>query len=430
MSTSLSTIHRCTLGGADFQLEDFTFEGRPVVNNGVRTGTQVVLRGQGWLEAGDAAGLAAAITAAMGSCEVSGEDFEAFGPGSVSLLKLPAATCLNGGPHVAFKVEGGLQDAGLARHFSFELAAETIQISGGGGDETTPAYGLTLETAPDGLRVVTWTGDITAAAGDAYEQFTTLLEDFAKAYALPLWVVSHRFEQNVAGDRGRFTVRAVESAEPLPAAGSEDFAVDGTGSSRLARDEQMRMTLVLDYDLAFRGDVDKLVTILRPQEWPVLSETVERTRFPHPRVRASFVTLTGGNGNALMNWDARLDYTAPGVGIYEERRYSGLPPVLVLSEQSVGRLVFSGSLVGAGVYIDPPQPPAGLALLERPRRVWAEPNGIERRTEWSYVLAIAPGDKVKPEDVVKLLARPTKINGTDIPPIPRPLFGSAAKPAQ
>jgi hypothetical protein len=425
MSTSLDTLHRCTLGGSSFQLEDFTYGGRPVVNSGVRIGTEVVLRGEGWLEAGDAAALAAAISAAMGSCQVSGKDFEVFGPGNVSLLKLPSAQCLNGGPHVSFEIEGGLQDAGQARHFNFELSAQTIEVSGGGGEETPASYALTLETSPDGLRVVTWTGDIAAAAGDAYEQFTKLLEEFAKGYALPTWVVSHRFEQNVAGDRGRFTVRAVESAEPLPAADPEDFAVDGTGSSRLSRDEQMRMTLVLEYNLAFRGDVDKLVALLRPQEWPVLSETVERTRFPHPQVHATFVTLTGGNGNALMNWDARLDYTAPGVGIYEERRYSGLPPVLVLSEQSVGRLVFSGSLVGAGVYIDPPQPPAGLVLLERPRRVWAEPNGIERRTEWTYALAIAPGDKVKPEDVVKLLARPLKINGKDVPPIPRPLFGSA-----
>jgi hypothetical protein len=415
----LDTLHKCSLGTSDFQLEDFEYGKEPVVKDGLRVGDRVFIRGTGWVEAASATALATALAAAETPFSTSGDNVQIFGPQSSLMVDLPAAVCVNGGPHVSFKVGRGLQDSagGVLRRFDFQIAAETKAFPG--GSSPGPSYSGKVATAPDGLRVVTYNGEIVGDPFSVPDEFRKVLDGFRQLYTLPLWVASYELETNIDQDRGRFRITFTEMAYPLPHEGTDDdkgyknFAVEGSASLRRDRDEQMRLVRSWTFDLLVVGDVDKLLTVLRPN-LPILRETVSVTVFPHQRVSAEFVTVTGGNGNALMNWQAAFHYEHPAVNVYRQLTYPGVDPVLVRKERTVGRLTFSGSMTGAGVFIDPPPAPKDLVLLEQPRRSWVVVNEIERRTDFSYVMAIGPGDRVTPAELLAALQRPVD----KIPPIP------------
>lgn len=410
----LDSIHRCSIGSAGFQLIDFEEVNEPVVRDGRQTGRRLSLRGDGWVESDPAnpTDLAEKIVSAVSAFTLSGRDVIVYGPSGSTLRSIPAASCLNGGPHVGFRILPGLRDAAGIRRFGFEISAETVELNG--QPAAGPTYQVKVETSPDGIRIITWTGELSTGAGSAAAAFVELGETFSKAYPLPRWSLSHTFEQNLTGDKGRFTLTVEENHTDLPANGTAAVAVSGSASVRTVRDEQMRLTTVYDFDVLVTGDVAQLLTELRPKV-PVLHEVVHVGKFPHQRLTASFVTLTGGNGNALMNWSASFVYVMPAL-IHDPIQFGGTD-ILFVATKGVrpGRLTFTGFSVGAGVYINPPAVPADdYPLAEAPVITWSAPNEIERRTAWTYVLWVHPDEILNVERLRHMLLRPTQ----NVPPIP------------
>lgn len=414
MPTALATVHKCSIGSADFQLDDFEEDNAPIVKDGRQTGRRLSIRGKGWVEAeeGDWGDLLIRVKEAANSFSVSGKDAIIYGYGNNPIRSIPAAMCLNGGPYVSFKILSGLAPGSslLTRRFEFEISAETLDLSG--SPPAAPTYQVKVETAPDGMRVITWTGEISTVPGGVQSAFDTMGETFRNAYPKPRWVLSYTFEQNLVGDKGKFSLVVNESVEDLPGVDEATFAVDGSASFNRERDEQMRLTRTWSYDLAVVGDPMALLTVIRPVDVPLLRESVQLGRYPHKRLQATFVTLTGGDGNALLNWTCRFQLEdAPKV--YDRVEYPGLVPIYVARPLSDPTLRVSGSAIGAQTWIDAPTLPADWPLLEKPRRTREVLNAVEYRIEWDYLVGLPPDSKTKFASQLALLFRPK-----DVKPLP------------
>jgi hypothetical protein len=414
MSTALANLHKCSIGSADFQLEDFAEDNDAVVKDGRQTGRRLTIRGTGWVEAesGDWGDLVVRITEAVQSFSTSGKDVIIYGFANNPLRTIPAAMCLNGGPYVNFKILPGLgaSSSSVTRRFAFEISAETLDLSG--QPPAAPTYQAKVETAPDGLRVITWTGEISTVPGGVQDAFDQMGEQFGKAYPQPRWVLSYTFEQNLAGDKGKFTLVVNESAEDLPGVDDKTLAVDGSASFVTDRDEQMRLTRTWGYDLAVVGDPVALLGVIRPAGVPLLRESVQFGRYPHKRLQASFVTVTGGDGNALLNWTCRFQLEDAGK-VYDRVEYPGLVPIYVARPLSDPTLRISGAAIGAQTWIDPPTLPADWPLLEKPRRTREVLNAVEYRVEWDYLVGLPPDSKTTYASRLVLLFRPK-----DVKPLP------------
>lgn len=321
---------------------------------------------------------------------ISGEDFEIFGPGDVTLTKVLAAKCVGGGPHIECSVRPGLADAQGARHFNFTVSAETV-ADATEPDDTQPASRRSVATGPDGLRVITWSGEL--VSDDLGGAFTALLKSFRDLYKLPTWVVSYEFQEGGDG-HASFTLAATEMREGLPqlttgdGEAATDGAVDGQASFRVERSEQMELIKTYAYELVVVGDVEQILAMIRP-EGHILRESVDVQRYGSQRLRALFVTLEGGDGSALMAWNASLHYEQP-EAVYDVRYYPGVQPVLIRRPATMGRLTFSGSATCAGVFLPAPRPPASLFMIDQPRVTHTRVNAVEFRVDWQYVVAVDP----------------------------------------
>jgi hypothetical protein len=414
MSTALANVHKCSIGSADFQLDDFDEENAPVVKDGRQTGRRLSIRGRGWVEGegGDWGDLLVRVKEAADAFSVSGRDAIIYGYGNNPIRTIPAALCLNGGPYVSFKILPGLTPGSSlsTRRFEFEISAETLDLSG--SPPAAPTYQVKVETAPDGMRVITWTGEISAAPGGVQSAFDKMGETFRKAYPGPRWVLSFTFEQNMVGDKGKFSLVVNESVEDLPALDDATLAVEGSASFVRDRDEQMRLQRTWSYDLAVVGDPVALLAAIRPQGVPLLRESVQIGRYPHRRLQATFVTLAGGDGNALLNWTCSF-HLSKAATVYDKHRYPGLVPIYVAQPLDDSTLRVTGSAIGAKTWIEPPTLPSVWPQLAQPQRGWRVLNAIEWQTDWEFFVAIPPDAKINLADQLKLLSRPL-----DVKPLP------------
>lgn len=388
--TEFPDLHACTLGSTSFQLQDFKLREDPIVVGSVRVGSKIAIDGVGYMQADTPGGFATALAQTFASFRVSGQDFEIFGVGGVSLIKLTNATCRRGGPYVSFDMLEGVQTPALQRAFRFRVLADTILLPDATDDGTSATR--SVDTRPDGLRVITWAGELTG--DNVADRFAAVVGDFRDTYAWPRWVTSHRFDLNATGDVGGFQITGKELRGDLPVGPiGEAVAIDGDAVMRRGRDEQMRLTRVWDYDLLITGiDYQQVVDRLRAnvqaivgETTPILRESVQVTLISELRLRASFETLAGGDGNPLLNWTQSIRVVRP-ADVYSEVRYAGADPLLVREPAPVARLVQSGSAIGAGVWIMEP-PPLGDAYLAEPDVSYSLINGVERQTSWSYVRA-------------------------------------------
>jgi hypothetical protein len=418
--TAFSNMLRCTVGGAALQLEDHRYSERPIVRGGGRAGSVATLSGQGWLEAADHSALAAALRAAEDNFRVSGQTIQVYGPGNVLLHELSSASFVEGGPHIEFTIEPGLQDGYGARRVTFTATGETTVDPGSGEQPNVPER--RIATGPDNLKAVTWSGQISST--DIQATFDQLRAKFSEQFKPSThWVISYELRQSDTGTKGAFSLTATELVDDLPES-PQGTAVSGRASFSRERDDQMRLTRTYEYDLVVVGDVDAVLDLIRP-EGLILRESVSVGYYAQRSLRASFTTLAGGDGTALMNWQASFRFE-PSDFTYDEHRYPNTTPVLVQRPQGLGRVAFSGSATGAGVFIPPPSRPSTLRLLEPPQINQVRVNAVEYRTDWQYVWA---WDR-ELEPLMYMLARPAENLPESPLPESKPRHPPAVPPPQ
>lgn len=415
-AAAFSGLNACSVGGEAFQLDDFSYRQEPIIRFGATIGAKITGQGEGWVEADDPGSLAAALSIAAGSFTQAGIDFSVWGLGGQELLTIPAAECILGGPHISFELLGGKDEATLVRRFRFTVSADTASADG------IPR--LATDTGPDNLKVVTWSGELfggSAGEGPVGEQYQQLLGIFTGQYAYPNWIVTQRFEMAATQDQANFNLVATQLAAPLPGAGGGATVVDGEGEEdTVNRDEQMRLTRIFTFDLVVVGDPQQVITQLRQlvqqqinaaaangsvatNTGTILREQTSVSLNRHVRVKATFESLEGGNGNPLLNWSATFRRTDD-QDVWEQHSYPGITPVLVKVPAVFRKLYQTGSATGAGKWFMPPPPLYPSQLAEEPDINFQDINSVEKQTTWSYVMWVDDSTQL----TLTKLARPTQ----------------------
>lgn len=397
------TILRCSYGGTVLPVTLVDWDhGTSVVTPG-KPARRAAITCDAWIDATDYTDLQAKIEAVVAALSVAGKDFKIF-EGSVVQGQILAADCKDGGPHVDINIDRGLTTAAGVKAFKFSVSGETA---------SDDSYQESIVTRPDGLREITRTGEVSELDGVTFE--ASALAAFLVAYPRTLWIHSHKIDRDVPGSSVKYSLQARELRDPLPAIAGNmtDLAVEGTGTYRVERDEQMRLSTTWDFNLLMTGDYAQMLAYLRLQVTTasglILSESYQVTLHTETRLSASFRTLKGGNGNALTAWSQRLALTGNDT-TFGIRQYIGPDPILVRNPKTIRRLVQSGSAEGIDAYIKAPPPLYPDDLLEAPNVEYAWINETVRQTSWTYVMAIDEDPSV---DSIK---RPTSIDFYGPPP--------------
>ncbi len=414
-AAAFATLHACSVGGEAFQLDDFGYRQEPIIRYGATIGAKLTGQGEGWVEAADAGSLAAALSIAAASFQVAGVDFSVYGLGGQELLTISAAECILGGPHISFELMPAATEPALIRRFRFTVSADTASADG------IPR--LATDTTSDNLRVITWSGELFGgAAGDrpVGEQYQALVNTFAGQYPFPYWVHTQRLEVAATQDQATFNLQATQLAAPLPGGGSGATVVDGEGQENtINRDEQMRLTRIFSFDLIVVGDPQQVINSLRSlvqaqissptvqvsgtSAGVILREQTSVSLNRHVHVKATFESLEGGNGNALMNWSQTFRRTDK-QDVWDMKTYPGILPTLVKVPHVFRKLYQSGSATGAGQYPRPPAPLYPNQLADQPDINYQSINGVECQTGWSYAMWMDDETKL---DITQLM-RPKK----------------------
>lgn len=412
-------LHRCTLGTSAFQLVDFKWREQPLPRGGFVV-FKVAIEGHGYVEADSPAQLTTRLKDVADSFRTPGLNFEVFGLGGASLVQLEASDLTGGGPLIGFEIMEAAQDPPLTRSFRFTLLGERIAQPRPGTEpeEDVPAE-RRLRTRPDGLREIAWAGTMSGKGLEA--RFIKLIGRFRKLYPWRRWIVQYEFTQNAAGDFAAVLITGTETVFDLPGPDEPDglpMVRDGDGVLRWERDEQMRLTRVWEYDLLVVGDAMVVRDLLRNElvklignGGVILRETLSFGLVRENRLRLSFETLAGGNGNSLLNWTQTFRVHDPWP-TYEVLDFSGAEPMILRRPRGLGRIVQTGLAIGAGVWVKEPDPVLPDLLLEQPEISYTYLNETERQTTWTYVMGFLPNSE--PLGGVKLAAleRPAKPNAT------------------
>jgi hypothetical protein len=388
---AFDSIFRISLAAGTFQLKDYRHRAEPIVKDNARTGTKHTIEGEGWVEAADWASFVTGLGATTSAFRRSGLDVEIFGPGGVSIVKLTKASSTDGGPHCGFEVANFLdgEGAGLARTFRFTITSNASDTDAGGDAEDS--YKTDTETRPDGLTTVTRKGTVSGAgASGIFEDGA--LADMQDVYAWPDWVVNYQTEVDPDDTLLTYEIKAVQMAEPLPGDEHAVQAIEGAMSDRSERDEQMRLTRTIQHDyLVVGGDPQTLRAELYdalPQDTEgnppvVLRESWEVSGVREVRLKASFTILSGGDGNALMDWEQSWEVERP-ADVIQAVTYPEGKPQLIYTPQAGFAYVQRGRAVGAGQYPVEPDPILPALLSSRPKVVFDEKNAVEKETAWEY----------------------------------------------
>jgi len=268
---TFDNLFKCSLGGETFQLADYTFKIEPIVDAKVgRTGTKLELTGEGWVEVTDASTWSAALGAASEAFQIDGVDVVIVGPNSQVEAAIYAGTCLLGGPNITLEVLKQSGGAALVKNLRFTAKGE---CNANQSKQPEVTLKTKIATRPDGLTIVTITGEIKGQGSSDY-MTAVLLPQFQAQYPAAQYVTNYEYTSNAGGDDVTFEATFAQLAEPYPPAGAGNTIVDGDTTTRTERDEQHRLVNTTSYDLLFTGDPGALVDALRPQT-PVIPSKPE-----------------------------------------------------------------------------------------------------------------------------------------------------------
>jgi hypothetical protein len=407
----LSDFMTCNIGGAAFQLLSYGLKEEPVVDaTKGRTGTKITLTGEGEITGTTQAELNANLSAAFASFGRSGQNLFITGLGGATEIALPAAACLNGGPHLTWQVEPQ-SDRPMQRNVQFVAAAEVGYGKDPTGNTPQNHYTQTIETRPDFLKTVTREGEV---GGSGAMQFflLTALPEFQAIYKWPYWVVSHRVAQSddATSTKVTYTIKAVELIGPLPTDGGFDQAVEGSAQTRVDRDEKFRKTTEWTFDLLVDGDPVSLLQTLRP-DGTILAESYDLEFIKENRLRASFTKLESADNNGLLDWNVEMkvqDETVPHEGI----EYPFGNPVVLVGQAPLYRITLSGTAIGQGKWVKPPVKPYGQGGKTGESEKLGEIsfkslNEVEKQTSWTFTFVFAE-HPVLNAAALAVLNRPSK----------------------
>jgi hypothetical protein len=414
---TFDSILKCSIGGTSFQLLDYSVKEEAQTKEGTgRTGTKVTIQGRGEIEASTTSAFGTAIGSTLAAMRPDGQDVIITGLDNVVEYALLAAQCLDGGPFVSVEIGEQMKEgAALVKPVKFTVNGSNVSGSGG-GTPTKDKYTVETITQPDGLRGITYNGEIHGDGGENYFRNTTLVRLLAQ-YPAGRWVFSYKFDKNDTDNSVSWSVRFIELVNPLPTS-QFGWSVDGEVATRRDRDEQMRFVEETNIDLLVVGDPIALLAFIRRSiAGVILKENFETTKHKEQRLRGSFTTLRGANGNDLLNWEQTLETDKEDVPL-KTIEYEIMPPVFVQIEK-VSRHVQRGSAIGAGRYPKEPDLIYDAKYLEGKRRVTFAPlNAVEKKREWSYTFVFRSPPALTP-DLMAKLDRPAQ-----------PLFYNVPAPTQ
>jgi hypothetical protein len=363
------------------QLEDYSLTTSPIVKDAQgRVGTTVTLEGEGYIENADATAFATALQTAASSFSFSGGTIEIIGLGGVTELLLAPVDFLNGGPHASFEILGK-PDSGLRRQVKFKATGENAPKNG--GQPTELSYKVETSTRPDRLRQITRSGELAGAGISAYME-AVLKPLILATYPAGQWIPSYKLDRNFKDDRGTYSFTFIELRDALPAAGNSQV-VDGELTMHVDRDEQMRKVTTKTADMVVIGDAIAIATSLRPRPPAiVLRESLEYTSFKENRLRVSFTTLEGANGNQLLDWGQSFTANYDNNPVAVES-YPGTFADYYYKPRSGNLYTQAGRAVGAGKYPKEPDPVLPL-FSDKIEVTYKQLNQVEYETTWRYVL--------------------------------------------
>jgi hypothetical protein len=398
---SYDDLLRCSIGDASFQLEDYSVEDAPVLEeiaSGPGAGTGATSYGRryrlscrGFLVGDDAADYAAKLQAFTRAVRRRSQNFIIYGLAGEVEFELLAAQCVQGGPYVTVKRSEQSQGSPLRRDLSFTVEGQTIETDDGGGGGSTPqtdTYRTTTEKRPDALLSIRRAGELKGVNLTAYFDDTTYAQ-FRAAYPLPNWVVEFRKEEDAAGSTLKYELTAIELIEPLPVhAGTE--AVDGTYSHKQEDDASTwRVTETYAWDLLIVGSAEAMEARIRPVGANVViaRSSVEITGLRERRLRATYTTIRSSHGSGfLLEWQNDLDFARESTFPTVAKEYDGgANPLIHYGPTPVYRTSQRGRAVGL-MKIPPPAPRVrDVTELANPDRITVRRlNALEWETSWAY----------------------------------------------
>ena len=374
----------CSVGTASFQLRDFSMKAAPVVKaNQGRVWTDVTITFEGWVDGTSPADLSTKLAQVTQSFGVPQQDVIITGLAGATEAAIYAIGCLEGGPFIEWEMLKG-SDEILTRRFNVTVTAKYFD-PGNGSSQAQPydTFKLTTAVRPDGLSTVTRGGESHGPQADAFF-LNTILPAMQANYPLPKWVVNYNHEQS--GDLKQtsctYTVTAEEQFANLPAIAGAT-AVNGEASTRMERDEQYRLTTVIEFDLAVVGDPYKLRDSLKPAG-TILRSSSRVTMLREQKLTCSFTVLSGADGNNLLDFKQSFKQSRFEVNTFESISYPGLDPLVYKKPTEPQRYVQSGRAVGAGVFPRPADPLFDSNYAAPSEIDYQTLNFYECETTWTY----------------------------------------------
>jgi hypothetical protein len=404
MAAEFQNLFLCSYGPADFQLTDYTVSESAEVKQGEgQLGTNAAVSGVGYVEGSSPADFAAKLAAVRAAFRAGGRPLFVYGLAGVLEYSLLPAASSDGGPHVqAFNFLPSGDEPALVKRFTFTVGCK---VSDDEEDEDKRnKYTVRTQTRPDRLRVVIFEGEIRGTTSTAFFS-DVVLPGFRAAYPATTWTLATDAVRNLTETRVEYSAAFTELASPLPPGPAGTEVIDGEVNFSLENDERGRQTIVAAWDLLLVGDAFATAQKLRPTPPLVLlRERIDYTRIHEKRLRATFTTLGGTEGNALLEWEHTLD-TQPEGQVRVPFEYAGLTPQFG-GRAALYRAVQRGRAVGLQAYIKEPAPLYDAKFYEGPPRVVYRPvNRVECETTWEYQFVNSVAFKVD-AGVLKKLQRP------------------------
>lgn len=388
--SDMSGLLSCNYGTTSLQVETMGVDEEPIVKQDQgRVGSKVTVKVTGYVDGTSAADFAGKVTAAYADLLISGRDLVVTGISGSTLLTLPAAACLEGGPHV--KYTSKLGDVPLRMVFELSVVGNQPYDPDKKG-KPIDAWKLDTQVKANLLRTITRTGDIQGASTPGFF-LSTVLPAFQSAFPLPNWVMTWEYANSGDSQESKlsYSVVAQELAGPLPSTNADE-AVDGDFSISTDRDEQFRLTTTFTWDVVLIGDPEGLLISLRQQaqvyagkDKVIFKESAQSNWLQALRLRASFTVLKSAAGNPVMNYQQSFEIQRS-AATFEVKTYAGADPFVVQKPTGVERLVQSGSATCEGVYLRA-QSPRYNSHLEPPQIKYEDlGDGVQYRSSWTYVM--------------------------------------------
>lgn len=412
---SLAWIMQIRFGTiSPFQVLSCNVKRSPVLgDSGVRLGTRIEVSGEGVLTADTPADFAAAIGDLVAATDQAAQDVVITGLGGVVIVSLLAAQCVENGPQVEIELSDGT--APLQQKIKFKATGATAGTGDSEGDDVVDEYTITTETKTNELQVVTYSGSLLGPNLLAWIRGTKLGQVKA-AHPWPQWSINYTWalKESAGVESATYSIVVSETSESLPSGGGAK-ALAGTLTTSSEINAQWQKVTVQQSEFDFSGDPDELHDALRPRDVLIVQESKEVQSVSGSSLRSRFTFITGSEGDKCIGFDQviGMDQADP---IYEEKQFPGSKPVLVKQPQRYRRLRQSGSIRGAGVFLEPPEPIFDL-LAEPPEISLSDPQKVEKIVGWTYVMYV-PSDLGSDlvAQMISRIARPAQATPIGITP--------------